>query len=166
VGRHDLTDKQYALIEPLLPKNGRRGKQWKDHRAILNGIVFRVCTGVAWRDVPERYGPWQTLHRRFTRWARDGTLARVMEALQMRLDEEGLIDWDLWSIDGTNIRASRAAAGAGKKGAAENPKTMLLAAPAAGSGPSSMWLLTAGGPSSPPSSRRARRTSPSTSKQS
>lgn len=113
--RHELTDRQYNLIKPLLPGNSRRGGQWHDHRVLLNGMLFRLHTGVPWRDLPERYGPWQTVYDRFNRWCRDGTLQGIAEALVVELDHDGLIDWDLWCIDGSSIRASRAAAGAAEK---------------------------------------------------
>lgn len=125
--RHELTDRQYERIEHLLPQNGRRGGQWNDHRPLLNGMIWRLRTGVPWRDVPERYGPWQTVYDRFNRWSADGTLLGIAEALFVELDHDGLIDWDLWHIDGSSIRASRAAAGAAeasfKKGLKNRPIT-------------------------------------------
>ncbi|MCK4276930.1 MAG: transposase [Phycisphaerae bacterium] len=95
-----------------------------------------------WRDLPEHYGPWQSVYHWFNRWRRDGTWDQMLQALQVRLDREGRIDWDLWCIDGTTIRASRAAAGAAKKGAAKNPQTTLWAAQEAHSAQNSTWLLT------------------------
>jgi transposase len=142
--RHELTDAQWALIEPLLPKNEpKKGRPWNDHRPLVNGIFWLLRTGVPWRDLPERYGPWHTVYDRFNRWSKDGTLDRVLEALQVRLDEQGAIDWDLWCIDGSNVRASKAAAGAGKKGGPTSPATTRWAARAADSAPNSTWLLTA-----------------------
>lgn len=143
MGRHELTEEQWRLIKPLLPKNGGKGKQWKSHRRILNGIFWRVKTGVPWRDIPSRYGKWKTIYGRFNRWSKNGTLDRILEALQVRLNEQGLVDWDLWCVDGTNIRATRAAAGARKKGAPTSRPTMLWVAQEADSQPSSTWLLTA-----------------------
>lgn len=137
--RHELSDEQWKLIEPLLPKNGHRGEPWKDHRTLVNGILWRGRTGVPWRDVPERYGPWQTVYDRFNRWRRDGTWERIAQALQIRLDEQGVIDWDLWCVDGTNIRATRAAAGGGKKGDLQSPQITRWAARAADSGRRSIW---------------------------
>jgi len=140
--RHELTDEQWALIEPLLPKNGHRGEPWKDHRMILNGILWRVRTGVPWRDLPERYGPWQTVWDRFNRWRKEGTWDRIAHALQIRLDQEGMVDWDLWCVDGTNVRATQAAAGGGKRGDLQNPPTTHWGARAADGGANSTWLLT------------------------
>lgn len=84
---------------------------------MLNGIVWKFRTGTAWRDVPERYGPWQTLHTRFRRWSLDGTFERMLRAAQTGADAAGDIDW-LVSVDSTAVRAHQHAAGARKKGAA------------------------------------------------
>jgi transposase len=83
---------------------------------MLNGMFWRLRTDAPWRDLPERYGPWHTIYDRCNRSRQDGTLDRMIAARQCRLDEQGLIKWDLWSIDGSGMRASRAAAGAGPKG--------------------------------------------------
>jgi transposase len=113
--RHELSDSQWGLLAPFFPNNGHRGGQWKDHRTILNGILWRLNTGAPWRDLPERYGPWQTVHDRLSKMRRSGLLDRILQALQLRLDEQGRIDTDLWCVDGSSIRASRAAAGAPSK---------------------------------------------------
>ncbi len=84
---------------------------------MLNGIVWKFRTGTAWRDVPERYGPWQSLHTRFRRWALDGTFERMLRAAQARADAAGDIEW-LVSVDSTVVRAHQHAAGARKGGAA------------------------------------------------
>jgi transposase len=72
-------------------------------------------TGAPWRDLPDRYGPWQTVFTRFNGWRRDGTWVRIVTSLLDELDDKGQIDHDLWCIDGTVIRASRAAAGGGEE---------------------------------------------------
>src|SRR5687768_5778958 len=117
VRRYELSDEAFTLLTDLLPTNGRRGGQWKDHRTVLNGIFWMLHTGAQWRELPERYGTRSTVHDRLTLWRKDGTLDRILERLHMTLDEQGRIDTDLWLIDATNIRASRAAAGGrGEKG--------------------------------------------------
>lgn len=126
--RYELSDAEWAIVSGLFPANGRRGGQWADHRIILNGICFKFRAGVAWRDVPERYGPWQTLYGRFRRWTRDGFFLRMARVLQLRLDQAGMIAWDLWCVDGTHIRAARAAAGGGKRGAPTSRRIMRSAA--------------------------------------
>ena len=110
--RHELEDQHYDRIKHLLPENGRRGGQWRDHRQVLNGMFYRLNTGCPWRDLPERYGPWKTVHERFSRWSEDGTLLAIAQVLLIELDNASLIDWSLWSIDGSYVRATRAAAGA------------------------------------------------------
>jgi transposase len=113
--RYELSDQQWARIEPLLPHrthHGKLGHPFHDHRPIVNGILWILHTGAPWRDLPERYGPWETVYYRFNRWRQDGTWVRIATALLDELDDRGKIDHDLWCIDGTVIRASRAAAGA------------------------------------------------------
>ena len=65
VKRGELTDEAWARIAPLLPENGRRGGRWRDHREVVNGILWKLRTGAPWRDLPERYGPWQICYDRF-----------------------------------------------------------------------------------------------------
>ncbi len=82
VRRHELTDQAWAELEPLLPGNGRPGGQWSDHRRVMNGILWKLATGVPWRDLPDRYGPWQTCYERFRRWQTDGTWQRLVAHAQ------------------------------------------------------------------------------------
>jgi transposase len=115
--RHELPPEHWARIEPFFPHpthfNGR-GRPLKDHQRIVNGILWRLHTGVPWRDIPERYGPWQTIYRRFRRWRRDGTWARILTYLMEDLEGQGRLGHDLWLVDATIVRASRAAGGARK----------------------------------------------------
>ena len=87
---------------------------------MLNGMMWILMTGAPWRDLPERYGPWETVYRRFREWDRGGVLDRILKRLQWRLDEDGYIDWSELYVDGSSVRASAAAAGAQKKGAPRN----------------------------------------------
>lgn len=160
MARYELTDEQWALLQGLFPKQGRGGR-WLDHRTMLNGMLWILRSGAPWRDLPERYGKWQSVNHRFNRWRRDGTFPRILKALQIRLDKAGKIDWDLWLVDGTHIRASRAAAGARKKNTrttTSKPPTTAWAAAAADGAQSCTWLLTARVLSSGPRSRRGKRT--------
>ena len=145
--RHELTDEQWAAVEPLLPKRtASTGRPPKDPRLMLNGIFWVLCTGAPWRDLPPRFGPWQTVYDHFRTWRKAGVFAAVLDALQVKLDRAGLIDWDLWCVDGASVRAARAAAGADKKvssGTRKNRRTTLWAAAEAGLDRSSTWLLTA-----------------------
>jgi len=92
--RFELTDEEYARIAPLLPDTTPQcGGRWRDHRQVIDGILFRVRTGCPWRDVPDRYGPYQTLYKRFSRWEQDGTWARIEAAMQADADAVGELDW-------------------------------------------------------------------------
>lgn len=135
--RYELTDEQWARVADYFPANGRRGGQWKDHRRAVNGVLWVLCSGAPWRDLPQRYGPFQTAHRRHLRWRRDGTWERVLAGLRAKADERGLIDWAQWNADSTSVRATRHAAGARKKGgpvpSPARRRTTAWASPAAGS---------------------------------
>jgi transposase len=156
--RYELTDEQWAVIEPLLPR-AATGRPLRDPRVRLNGMFWVLRSGAPWRDLPERFGPWQTVYHHFNSWRRRKVFERILEALQVRLDREGRIDWDLWCVDGTMVRASQSAAGGGKKGAVTNPPTTHWVARAADSGASSIWSLTATACPSGSTSRRGRSTS-------
>lgn len=114
VGRGELTDRAWAEIVSVLPVNGSRGGQWEDHRRVINGILWKLRTGAPWRDVPERYGPYQTVYDRFVRWRRDGTWDRLLTHVQTKNDAVGEVVWEV-SIDSTVIRAHQHAAGARKR---------------------------------------------------
>src|SRR5512132_3924977 len=77
----ELTDQAFTRVQPLLPANSRRGKPWRDHRQVLGGILWKLHTGRPWRDVPERFGPWQTCYSRLRRWQADGTWPRIWALL-------------------------------------------------------------------------------------
>jgi transposase len=115
VSRGDLSDGQWAVLQPLLPVSAT-GRPAAAQRQLIDGIRFRVRTGVPWRDLPERYGPWQTVYGLFRRWQRDGTWARIITGLQARADALGLITWEV-SVDSTVCRAHQHAAGARRDGA-------------------------------------------------
>jgi transposase len=145
--RHELTDEQWALVEPHLPRStARTGRPAKDRRNQLNGIFWILATGAPWRDLPERFGPWQTVYDHFRTWRKAGVFARIIETLQVKLDNKGHIDWEIWCVDGSSVRATRAAAGASQKvstATPTNPKTMHWVAQEAGLARNSTWLLTA-----------------------
>lgn len=114
--RHELHDREWEILEPLLPKStAKTGRPRRDLRQMLNGILWILSTGAQWRDLPERFGPWETVYGYFRQWRASGVYDRIIDALHLRLDQEGKIDWDLWCIDGTSVRATRSAAGATKK---------------------------------------------------
>ncbi len=118
MSRFDLTDAQWERIAPFLPDryhHGQAGHPGRDHRPLVNGILWHLHTGAPWPDTPERYGSWQTVYDRFNRWRRDGTWATILDALLLQLDRAGGIDRALWCVDGTVSRAHVSAAGAEKK---------------------------------------------------
>jgi transposase len=117
----ELTNEAWERIAPLLPENGRRGKQWKDHRKVVNGILWKIRTGAPWRDLPESYGPWQTCYGRFTRWSRDGTWDRLLTHTQTKSDAVGQVGWEV-SVDSTVARAHQHAAGARRTLSREDSK--------------------------------------------
>ncbi|WP_405650457.1 IS5 family transposase [Streptomyces sp. NBC_01386] len=111
-----MTDAQWARLEPLLPVGVKPGRPpVHPKRQLIDGIRWRTRAGTPWRDVPERYGSWQTVYGLFRRWQRDGTWKHILEQLQARADADGLIAWDV-SVDSTIARAHQHAAGARKKG--------------------------------------------------
>ena len=121
--RYELSDDEWLLIQDLFPSPKKMGRPPRDDRTLFNGIFWILCSGAAWRDLPERYGPWQTAFDRFGKWKQDGTFDRIVEKLHLKLDEDGLIDYATWMMDATHIRATQAAAGAQKKSVKKTPKT-------------------------------------------
>jgi transposase len=110
--RHDLTDAQWDVLEPLLPAVSGRGRPPKwTKRQLIDGVRWRTRAGTPWRDVPERYGSWQSIYGLFRRWQREGVWAAILAGLQQLGDAAKLIGWDV-SVDSTIVRAHQHAAGA------------------------------------------------------
>lgn len=126
--RHDLTDEQWALLEPHLPPSatGRPGRPWSDHRTVINAVLWRSRAGATWRDLPAEYGPWKTAYNRHRRWAADGTWEELLAELQRGSDA----DHDTFDvgIDSTVIRAHQHAAGAPHRAPADVPVERLAVA--------------------------------------
>ncbi|GEP36336.1 hypothetical protein NSZ01_41040 [Nocardioides szechwanensis] len=100
-----LTDAQWARVEPLMPSSdGQRGRPFRDHRQVIEGIVYRLRTGVAWRDLPESFGPWQTIWKRHKRFSTDGTWDKIHARLVAEADAAGAVEWNV-SVDSTINRA-------------------------------------------------------------
>lgn len=112
-----ISDEFWEIVEPVIPTDvGKRGRRFAEHRRILEGITYRFRTGCPWRDLPEDFGPWQTVWKRHHRWSFDGTydemLAAVAQVFGLDLEE---LDGDIGavlSIDSTSVRAHQHAAGA------------------------------------------------------
>jgi len=102
--RFDLTDDEWALLEPLLPSQRKSARQ--DDRRVLNGIFYILRTGAPWRDLPERYGPHTTIYNRFNRWSRRGIFKRMFDQLATRSRDS------LHLIDSSFVKAHRASSGA------------------------------------------------------
>jgi len=102
--RFDLTDEEWALLEPLMPKS-RKGAR-ADDRRIMNAIFYVLRTGMPWRDLPERYGPYTTAYNRFNRWSRRGIWKKIFDKLASQSRDS------LYLIDSTIVKAHRAASGA------------------------------------------------------
>jgi transposase len=122
--RHELTETEWARLQPLLPPR-KAGKPRQDDRRIINAIVWKLATGAPWRDLPERYGPWQTVYTRFRRWMLSGVWDRIFAAVQRQADAAGQLDWTVHFVDGTVIRAHQHAAGA--KGGTQKPRRLAVA---------------------------------------
>ncbi|MCV7732428.1 IS5 family transposase [Micrococcus luteus] len=100
-----LSDAQWELIAPMLPtRTGRAGRPFSDARTMVEAIIYRYRCGIAWRDLPEVYGPWQTVWTWHRRLAEEGTWDAVLARLTAAADAEGLIDWSV-SVDSTIARA-------------------------------------------------------------
>jgi len=110
-----LSDAQWEQIKDLLPTNGNRGGQWKDHRWMIDGILWALSDGGRWRNLPAEFGPWQTVYDRFCKWCRTGLWDKILRHLQARKMNSDQIDWELFCIDGSVIRAHQSAAGAAEK---------------------------------------------------
>jgi transposase len=143
IGRHELTNEQWLLIRELFPKPETRRGSPRHPRRLLDGMFWTLRAGAPWRDLPrERYGSWRTVWRRFDPWRREGRLDLVKQRLLARLNEAGELDWDLWCVDGTSIRAARCASGGGKRGAPRNRRTTRSDVHAAVGEPRFTWSPT------------------------
>ncbi|MET8386586.1 IS5 family transposase [Streptosporangium canum] len=110
MARFDVTDAEWALIEPCLPV-AATGPLPRRARDQFNGILWRFRTGSGWRDVPERYGPWSTLYSRFNNWAKAGVFQDLMDALIAEAASRGQVGLQLVSVDSTIVRAHQESAG-------------------------------------------------------
>ena len=127
LNRGDLTNEQWTRLAPLLPpQRSRTGRPAHDHRRIVNGMLWILRTGAPWRDLPARYGPWQTVASRFYRWRKAGVWERLLATVQQQADSAGRLDWEVHYVDGTVVRAHQHAAGA--KGGRQRPPRPVIPA--------------------------------------
>jgi transposase len=126
MNRGDLTDREWERLQPLLPpQKPDVGRPAKDHRTIINGILWILRTGAPWRDLPKLYGKWKTVVSRFYRWRKAGIWQHAFAKLQEQADADGKLDWDKHYVDGTVIRAHQHAAGA--KGGSRKQRASAVA---------------------------------------
>ena len=111
--REELNDKQWEIIEPLIPKPAKRndgkGRPRQDDRSILNGILWILRSGARWQDLPPRFPPYQTCHRRFQEWVAAGVLRQILEALAEDLRSRGKLELSECFIDATFVAAKKGA---------------------------------------------------------
>jgi len=109
----DLTNEQWDILEPLIPEPVRRpdgkGRPWRNNREVLDGILWVLKTGARWQDLPDRYPPYQTCHRRFQDWVRSGLFENILKALAQDMIERGKLDLREGFIDGTFVAAKKGA---------------------------------------------------------
>jgi transposase len=121
---------KWKLIEPILRPQQRadgRGRPWQDTRAVLNGILWVLGTGAQWRELPQKYPPFQTCHRRFQHWVRAGKLERVLQMLAEELQARGRLDLEEAFIDATFTRAKKGGLAVGPTKLGKGTKILSLA---------------------------------------
>ena len=127
-GRWELTDEQWLIVEPVLRGARRadnRGRPWHDTRAVLNGVLWVLGTGAQWRELPEKYPPFQTCHRRFQQWVRSGKLEEALRLLARRLFEQGKLNLEEAFVDATFASAKKGALPSAPLVAARAPRSSL-----------------------------------------
>ena len=126
----DLIDDQWKIVSAILPadpmREDKRGGPWSEQRKVFNGILWVLRTGAPWKDMPPRYGPYQTAHRRFQNWVRSGVIEKVLLALAAHLKEAGGLDLKECFVDGTFVPAKKGGAASGKPSAAKAPRSWAL----------------------------------------
>jgi transposase len=150
--RDEVTDADWVILEPLLQFPRRadgRGRPPADTQAVLNGVLWILRTGAQWRELPEKYPPYQTVHGRFQQWVRSGQLEKALQVLAEKLHEEGQLGLDEGFIDGSFAAAKKGASRWEKPNGARGRRSWPLPPETA-----FLWLSR---------STRPRRTSPSSS---
>ena len=117
IRRYELTDAEWERVRPYFPERqpGDKGRPRREPREILNGIFWIARSGAAWRDLPERYGPYSTVYKRFKAWSESGLIEKIFHELGEDADLQDI------SIDSTYIKAHKASAGA-ERGGSQNPQ--------------------------------------------
>ncbi|EPL10047.1 ISPs1a-2 [Pseudomonas sp. CF161] len=121
--RYEISDEPWEMIKDLIVQEQKTGRPRNNDRLMLNGVLWVLCSGAAWRDMPERFGPWSTVYQRYRDWRNRGIFDQVLKRLHLSLNKQGLIDLDTWTLDPTVVRTARASPGAGKKTGPINRRT-------------------------------------------
>jgi transposase len=127
-GRWELTEEQWEVVEPVLRPERRsdnRGRPWHDTRAVLNGVLWVLGTGAQWRELPEKYPPYQTCHRRFQQWVRSGKLEATLRLLARHLYERGKLNLEEAFVDATFASAKKGALPSAPPGGARARRSSL-----------------------------------------
>ena len=127
-GRWELTDEQWAVVEPVLRGTRRadnRGRPWHDTRSVLNGVFWVLGTGAQWRELPEKYPPFRTCHRRFQQWIRMGKLEEALKLLARLLYGQGKLNLEEAFVDATFASAKKGALPSVRPVAARAPRSSL-----------------------------------------
>lgn len=125
----DLTEEQWKVIRPFIPEpevervSEKGGRPWRDPRDVLNGILWVLRTGAPWADLPRRYPPPQTCHRRFQKWVKEGVLDGILRGLAEDLRTRGKLDLTEAFIDGSHAGAKRGVLLLGSLAAAKRPRS-------------------------------------------
>jgi transposase len=130
-GRWELTDEQWAVVERVLRPQRRednRGRPWHDTRAVLNGVFWVLGTGAQWRELPEKYPPYQTCHRRFQQWIRSGKLEETLKMLARHLHERGRLNLEEAFVDATFASAKKRGLAVGPTRRGKGTKIVAVAA--------------------------------------
>ena len=127
-GRWEVTDEQWELVEPILRpvrRKDNRGRPWHETRAVLNGVLWILGSGAQWAEMPGKYPPYQTCHRRFQQWVREGRFAEVLRLLAKHLHQRGKLNLDEAFVDATFASAKKGASPSVPPGAARVPRSSL-----------------------------------------
>jgi len=126
----DITDEQWKIVETILPadrvRSDGRGRPWSDRRTVLNGVLWILRTGAPWQDLPLRYGPYQTVHRRFQNWVRSGVMEELLVKLAQQLKDAGGLDLKECFVDGTFVPAKKGGDRLEKPSGAKAPRSWAL----------------------------------------
>ena len=126
----DLKDEQWDIVKTILPedpvRDDGRGRPWSDRRKVFNGVLWILRTGAPWQDLPPRYGPYQTAHRRFQNWVRSGVMEKLLLTLARHLKEAGGLDLKECFVDGTFVPAKKGGDRWGRPRKARAPRSWAL----------------------------------------